>query len=180
HCPYYIGLPRVIRPAIDVHKAQHIVCVRRRIVAEHPGHVLFIAPYSEKPASGRTHQAIDSVLDQRLSKVGNRQPARIKTEEISVGSAAIDHSGRIKKKGIHHSPRVTSRNGGRMNRELLELVSLRIKSKKRAILSGGEDRSLPIDNQHARHHLLLFKLFPEWRLGCDNSVIVRLRSRNRV
>src|SRR5882757_2639030 len=56
HRSYYIRLPRVVRPPIDIHEAKYVVRARRWVVAEYPGHILLVAANPIKLAARRTHQ----------------------------------------------------------------------------------------------------------------------------
>src|ERR1700758_4358348 len=73
----HVGLPCVIRPAIDIDKAEHIVSAGAGIVTEKPRHLILIAANTVQPSIGGAYQPINSILIERLAKIRNRELIRI-------------------------------------------------------------------------------------------------------
>src|SRR5262245_44033303 len=69
----HVGLPCVVRTAIDIDKAEHIVSASARIVTEKARHLILIAADTVQLSIGRANQPINSILIERLAKIRDRE-----------------------------------------------------------------------------------------------------------
>ena len=77
----HVGLPCVVRPAIDIDKAEHTVSAGARIV-EQPRHLILIAANTVQLSIRRAYQPINSTLIERLAEIRDREFIRIEAEEM--------------------------------------------------------------------------------------------------